>query len=103
MTPLNLVVHPPRMLRVATLLTIKDPIEVKPKLTPADADALGFLKDTSPQLANLRAWKKKVGDGETKALRPIAAIQRVGYRRVFLRYDSEGRWPRVLLSPRNAS
>lgn len=68
--------------------TVKDSSAVKEKLTSADADTLGFLKDSSPQLATLRGWKRK--DAEvTKALRPIAIVQRTGYQLVFLRYDAE--------------
>ncbi|MDP1823149.1 MAG: hypothetical protein Q8L48_07905 [Archangium sp.] len=70
-------------------ITIKDLEKTSTKLNAADADALGFLKDASPQLSSLRAWKKKPGEGEKKSLAPIAAIQRTGYRLLLLRVDSE--------------
>lgn len=75
---------------VTTLpLTLKDAAEQKTKLTAADVDALGFLQDSSPQLAALRAWKKKPDQGQKKALRPIASVQRTGYQLLLLRYDDE--------------
>ncbi len=75
---------------VSTLpVTIKAPAELKSKLTPADLEALGLLKDTSPQLATLRAAKTRAGEGETKALWAVATIQRTGYRLLLLRSDVE--------------
>ena len=70
-------------------LTIKDSAELKTRLTAAEADALNFLKDTSPQLSNLRSWKKKPDPEETKTLFPIASIQRTGYQLLVLRYDHD--------------
>ena len=83
-------------------ITIKHAAELKTKLTAADVDALGILKDTSPQLDGLRSWKKKAEDDETKTLWPIASVQRTGYQLLVLRYDLDGRrrlrpppWPRA--------
>ena len=70
-------------------LTIKTAAELKTRLTSADADALGFLKDTSTQLGGLREWKKKPQEGQTRALWPIARVQRTGYQLLFIRYDDD--------------
>jgi hypothetical protein len=70
-------------------ITIKDLEKRATKLTSAEADALGFLKDDSPQLATLRAWKKKPSEGEKKWLAPISSVQRNGHRLLLLRSDRE--------------
>jgi hypothetical protein len=70
-------------------LTIKTPGEQKTKLTAADVDALGFLKDDSALLASLRSWKKKADKGETKALLPIGRIVRTGHQLLLIRYDDD--------------
>jgi hypothetical protein len=75
---------------LATLpLTIKGPVEQKTKLTAADADALGFLKDDSALLTSLRSWKKKPDQDEKKALWPIGQIQRTGHQLLLVRYDDD--------------
>ena len=75
---------------VSTLpLTIKEATAQKIKLTAADLEALGVLKDTSTSLADLRAAKTPAGLDETKALWAIATIQRTGYRLVLIRSDFE--------------
>lgn len=74
----------------ATLpITLKEAGAQATKLTAADLEALGILKDTSPQLASLRDAKKPPGEDETKALWAVGAIQRTGYRLVLIRYDFE--------------
>ncbi len=79
----------------ATLpITIKAADELKIELNAADANALGFLKDTSPGLSALRDCKKK-GDKElekefTRALWAVATVQRTGHELLLLRCDFTG-------------
>ena len=70
-------------------ITIKEASDPKVKLTPADVTALGFLKDNSTGLSDLRRWKEKPSQDGKKSLCPIAAIARTGYQVLLVQYDAD--------------
>lgn len=73
---------------VSTLpITIKEAADPKTKLTVADLEALGVMKDTTAALAGLRAAKTPAGLDETKVLWAVANVERTGYRVVLIRFD----------------
>ena len=73
---------------VVTLpLTLKESTEQKTRLTSADLEALGVMKDTTAALAGLRAAKTPAGLDEKKSLWAVATIQRTGYRLMLVRAD----------------
>ncbi len=70
-------------------LSSKDVAVPKTGLTPEEISALGFMKSTSPQLAQLRKWKATPDQDETLTVWPVASIARPGLTLLLVRFDQE--------------